>query len=69
MKQGLFGTFLGISVLAFPETWHGVRSSYGVERDRAIFWKNSLEAKITENGQKWPKNRAFGPFKKTMSLV
>ena len=38
--------------------------------DRAVFFeKNSQQSKMTENGQKWPKNRVFGHFKKIISLV
>ena len=34
-----------------------------------FFGKNPHWAKMTKNGQKWPKNRVFGLFKKIMSLV
>ena len=34
--------------------------------DSRFFWKKSASGK---NGQKWPKNRVFGLFKKIMSLV
>ena len=38
--------------------------------DRAgFFGKNPHWAKMTKNGQKWPKNMVFGLFKKIMSLV
>ena len=38
--------------------------------DRAGFLeKNFHLAKMTKNGQKWPKNMAFGRFKKITSLV
>ena len=38
--------------------------------DRAeVFRKNPHQAKMTKNGQKWPKNRVFGLFKKIMLLV
>ena len=38
--------------------------------DRARFFgKNPHWAKMTKNGQKWPKNMVFGLFKKIMSLV
>ena len=38
--------------------------------DRARFFgKNSYWAKMNRNGQKWPKNRVFGLFKKIISLV
>ena len=38
--------------------------------DRAgFFGKNPHRAKMTKNGQKWPKNMVFGLFKKIMSLV
>ena len=38
--------------------------------DRAgFFGKNPHLAKMTKNGQKWPKNMVFGLFKKIMSLV
>ena len=38
--------------------------------DRAGFFrKNSHQAKMTKNGQKWPKNMVFWLFKKIMSLV
>ena len=38
--------------------------------DRARFFGKNLHwAKITKNGQKWPKNRVFGLFKKITSLV
>ena len=38
--------------------------------DRAgFFGKNPHQAKMTKNGQKWPKNMVFGLFKKIMSLV
>ena len=54
----------------FPEIQHGVRVPYIVVCDRAgFFGKNPHWAKMTKNGQKWPKNRVFGLFKKIMSLV
>ena len=34
-----------------------------------FFGKNPHWAKLTKNGEKWPKNRVFGLFKKIMSLV
>ena len=34
-----------------------------------FFGKNPHQAKMTKNGQKWPKNMVFGLFKKIMSLV
>ena len=34
-----------------------------------FFGKNPHWAKMTKNGQKCPKNRVFGLFKKIMSLV
>ena len=34
-----------------------------------FFGKNPHWAKMTKNGQKWPKNRVFGLFKNIMSLV
>ena len=34
--------------------------------DSRLFWKKSASGK---NGQKWPKNRVFGLFKKIRSLV
>ena len=34
-----------------------------------LFGKNPQWAKMAKNGQKWPKNRVFGLFKKIMSLV
>ena len=34
-----------------------------------FFGKNPHRAKMTKNGQKWPKNRVWGLFKKIMSLV
>ena len=38
--------------------------------DRANFFgKNTHLAKMTKNGQKWPKNRVFGLFKKITLLV
>ena len=38
--------------------------------DRAEFFgENPHGAKMTKNGQKWPKNRVFGRFKKIMPLV
>ena len=37
--------------------------------DSQIFLKNPHWAKMTKNGQKWPKNRVFGLFKKIRSLV
>ena len=37
--------------------------------DSRNFWKKSPLGKITKNGQKCPKNRVFGLFKKIMSLV
>ena len=38
--------------------------------DRARFFgKNPHQSKMTKNGQKWPKYRGFGLFKKIMSLV
>ena len=38
--------------------------------DRAgFFGKNPHWAKMTKNGQKWPKNMVFGLFKKITSLV
>ena len=38
--------------------------------DRARFFgKNPHQAKMTKNGQKWPKYWGFGLFKKIMSLV
>ena len=38
--------------------------------DRAgFFGKNPHRAKMTKNGQEWPKNRVFGLFKKITSLV
>ena len=33
------------------------------------FEKKTHWAKMTKNGEKWPKNMVFGLFKKTMSLV
>ena len=38
--------------------------------DKAGFLgKNPHQAKMTKNGQRWPKNRVFGLLKKIMSLV
>ena len=38
--------------------------------DRAGFFGKKLHwAKMTKNGQKWPKNMVFGLFKKITSLV
>ena len=37
--------------------------------EAGFFEKNPYQAKMTKNGQKWPKNRIFGLFKKIMSLV
>ena len=38
--------------------------------DRAgFFGKNPHWAKMTKNGQKWPKNMVFGLFRKITSLV
>ena len=62
--------FLRIGSLVFTETQHGVRGPYRVMCDRAgLFGKNPHWAKMVKNGQKWPKNRVFGLFKKIMSLV
>ena len=37
--------------------------------DRARFFgKNPHRAKMTKNGQKWPKDRVFGRYKEIMSL-
>ena len=42
---------------------------YIVVSDRAgFFGKNSHRAKMTKNGQKWPKNMVFRLFKKITSL-
>ena len=39
-------------------------------RDRTgFFGKSPNQAKMTKNGQKWPKNMVFGLFKKITSLV
>ena len=39
-------------------------------RDRARFFgKNPYWAKMNRNGEKWPKNRVFGLFKKIISLI
>ena len=44
--------------------------SYLVMCDRARFFGKSPHwAKMTENGQKWPKNMVFGRFRKITSLV
>ena len=37
--------------------------------EAGFFEKNPYQAKMTKNGQKWPKNRIFGLFKKIVSLV
>ena len=34
-----------------------------------FFGKNPSQANMTKNGQKWPKNRIFGLYKKTASLL
>ena len=47
-----------------------VLGPYLVMCDRAEFFgKNPHCAKMTKNGQKWPKNMVSGPFRKIMSLV
>ena len=62
--------FLRIGSFVFSETEHGVRGPYIVMSDRAgFFGKNPHRAKMTKNGQKWPKNMVFGLFKKITSLV
>ena len=78
IKQGLFirpsfwpsfrlsVSFLGIGSLVFSETQCVVRGPYIVVCDSRIFWKKSPSGK---NDQKWPKNMAFGLFKKIMLLV
>ena len=46
-------SFLGIGMLVFSETQHGVRGPNIVERGRArFFWKNPHRAKMTKNGPK-----------------
>ena len=63
----LFVSFHRISSLVFS---HGVRGPYLVMCDRAgFFGKNLHWAKMTKNGQKWPKNMGFGLFRKISSLV
>ena len=63
-------SFLRIVSLVFSETYHGVRGPYLIMCDRTRFFgKNPHWAKMTKNGQKWPKNMVFGLFKKITSLV
>ena len=74
IKQGpsfrLSVSFLRIGSLVFSEIQHGVRRPYLVMCDGARFFgKNPHWAKMTENGQKWPKNMVFGLFRKITSLV
>ena len=58
-------SFLGIGLLVFSETQHGVRVCVQFCVTELYFLgKNSHRAKMTNNGQKWPKNRVFGLFKK-----
>ena len=62
-------SFLGIGSLVFSETQHSVMGSYKVVCDRVRFFEKNLNrAKMTKNGQKWPKNRVFELFKKIASL-
>ena len=62
--------FRRIDSLVFSEIYHGASGPYIVMCDRAGFFeKNPHRAKMTKNGQKWPKNRVLGLFKKIMSLV
>ena len=59
-------SFLGIGLLVFSETELNVRGLYIVVCGSRIFCKKYPSGK---NGQKWPKNMAFGLFKKITSLV
>ena len=50
--------------------YYTVRGPSVVICDRARFFgKNPYRVKLTNNGQKWPKNRVLELFKKMMSLV
>ena len=42
---------------------------FGPPTSARFFGKNPHQAKMTKNGQKWPKNKVFGLLKKIMSLV
>ena len=55
--------FLGIGLLFFSETQHGIRGLC-VVRDRAGFVKKKFVPKIGEMGQKWTKNRFFWTYQK-----
>ena len=48
----------------------GASGPYILMCDRAGFFEKSpYRAKMTKNGQKWPKNMVFGLFKKITYLV
>ena len=62
-------SLIGICSLVFSESQHGVRGHIQLCVTAGFFRKNPHRAKITKNGQKWPKNMVFGLCRKIMSLV
>ena len=65
----LYVSFPGIGSLFFLKLNMLLGAHLQLYVTARFFEKNRYQANMTKNGQKWPQNRVFRLFKKSMSLV
>ena len=80
MKQGL-SDYRSVHPSICPQVFQGLAHQFFLKHSMVLgahiqqcvtarsFGKNPHQAKMTKNGQKWPKNMVFGLFRKITSLV